>query len=229
MLSGGQRQRVALARAVAFDPEVLVLQDPTTAVDSVTEQNIADRLSRQRADKITLVFSEAPAWHAVAANHLSVADLLTRTDELSRGGRRMSETTTDVTPPAKPHSALRFPLATAGQVRREVARQLGTVPHARWWFLLAVVLLGVGSYATVLVPQLMGQIVDLVTGDRAAQPMWLIGSRADRPVRRRRGHERRRLLSGGAAVRARDRQPAPGHGRDSTGTSHAPGRGRRHR
>ena len=83
MLSGGQRQRVALARAVAFDPEVLVLQDPTTAVDSVTEQDIADRLSRHRADKITLVFSEAPAWHAVAANHLSVADLLARTDELS--------------------------------------------------------------------------------------------------------------------------------------------------
>ena len=83
MLSGGQRQRVSLARAVAFDPDVRVLQDPTTAVDSVTEQNIADRLSRQRADKITLVFSEAPAWHAVAAHHLSVADLLARTDELT--------------------------------------------------------------------------------------------------------------------------------------------------
>ena len=66
-------------------------------------------------------------------------------------------------------------MATAGQVRREVARQLGTVPRARWWFLLAVVLLGVGSYATVLVPQLMGQIVDLVTGNGAAKPMWQIG------------------------------------------------------
>jgi putative ABC transport system ATP-binding protein len=52
-------------------------------VDSVTEQDIADRLSRQRADKITLVFSEAPAWHAVAANHRSVADLLAVTDQLS--------------------------------------------------------------------------------------------------------------------------------------------------
>lgn len=83
MLSGGQRQRVALARAVAFDPELLVLQDPTTAVDSVTEQNIVDRLSRQRADKITLVFSDAPAWHAVAANHRSVTELLALTDQLS--------------------------------------------------------------------------------------------------------------------------------------------------
>ena len=40
-LSGGQRQRIALARAVAADAPVLVLHDPTTAVDAVTEQNIA--------------------------------------------------------------------------------------------------------------------------------------------------------------------------------------------
>ena len=40
-----------------------------------------------------LVFSEAPAWHAVATHHLSVADLLVLTDELS-GGPSMSETTT---------------------------------------------------------------------------------------------------------------------------------------
>ncbi|GAA3708781.1 ABC transporter ATP-binding protein [Microlunatus aurantiacus] len=83
MLSGGQRQRVALARSVAFDPEVLVLQDPTTAVDSVTEQSIAERLSRRRTGKVTLVLSEAPAWHAVADQHLSVADLLDLTDGLA--------------------------------------------------------------------------------------------------------------------------------------------------
>ena len=38
-LSGGQRQRIALARAVAADAPVLVLHDPTTAVDAVTEQS----------------------------------------------------------------------------------------------------------------------------------------------------------------------------------------------
>jgi ABC-type multidrug transport system fused ATPase/permease subunit len=43
-LSGGQRQRVALARALATNAPILVLHDPTTAVDSVTEQTIADRL-----------------------------------------------------------------------------------------------------------------------------------------------------------------------------------------
>lgn len=41
-LSGGQRQRVALARALAADAPVLVLHDPTTAVDAVTEARIAE-------------------------------------------------------------------------------------------------------------------------------------------------------------------------------------------
>lgn len=75
MLSGGQRQRVALARAIAADPEVLILQDPTTAVDSVTEQNIADQVKQYRGDKTTLVFSEAPAWKAVADTQADTADL----------------------------------------------------------------------------------------------------------------------------------------------------------
>ena len=75
MLSGGLRLRVALARAIAFDPELLVLQDPTTAVDSVTEQNIAERVTRHRAGRPTLVFSEAPAWNAFATHRLAVEDL----------------------------------------------------------------------------------------------------------------------------------------------------------
>ncbi|MEU6129226.1 ABC transporter ATP-binding protein [Saccharopolyspora sp. NPDC047091] len=47
-LSGGQRQRLALARALHTDPDVLVLVDPTTALDSVTEEAVADGLHALR-------------------------------------------------------------------------------------------------------------------------------------------------------------------------------------
>jgi ABC-type multidrug transport system fused ATPase/permease subunit len=60
-LSGGQRQRVALARALATGAPILVLHEPTTAVDSVTEQTIADRLRGLRADRSTLVLASSPA------------------------------------------------------------------------------------------------------------------------------------------------------------------------
>ena len=75
MLSGGQRQRVALARAIAADAEILILQDPTTAVDSVTEHNIAEQVTAFRGDKTTLVFSDAPAWTAMATTQMDTLEL----------------------------------------------------------------------------------------------------------------------------------------------------------
>ncbi|MFC1438425.1 ABC transporter ATP-binding protein [Streptacidiphilus sp. N1-10] len=65
-LSGGQRQRVALARALAADREVLVLHDPTTAVDAVTEAAIADGLRTLRHGRTTVLITTSPALLAVA-------------------------------------------------------------------------------------------------------------------------------------------------------------------
>lgn len=64
-LSGGQRQRLALARAYARDAPVLVLHEPTTAVDAVTGAAVADRLRRVRADRSTLVITASPVLLAV--------------------------------------------------------------------------------------------------------------------------------------------------------------------
>ncbi|MEV7510113.1 ABC transporter ATP-binding protein [Streptomyces sp. NPDC090085] len=60
-LSGGQRQRLSLARALAADSDVLVLHDPTTAVDAVTEQLIARNVAALRRGRTTLVITSSPA------------------------------------------------------------------------------------------------------------------------------------------------------------------------
>lgn len=60
-LSGGQRQRVALARALAADRGVLVVHDPTTAVDAATEARIAAGIRRARADRTTVLVTSSPA------------------------------------------------------------------------------------------------------------------------------------------------------------------------
>ncbi|MFD8458856.1 ABC transporter transmembrane domain-containing protein [Streptomyces antimycoticus] len=59
-LSGGQRQRLALARSLVTDPEVLVLDEPTSAVDSHTEARIADGVRRLRAGRTTIVLTSSP-------------------------------------------------------------------------------------------------------------------------------------------------------------------------
>ena len=59
-LSGGQRQRLVLARALATDVGVLVLVEPTSAVDAHTEAVIAQRLPRARSGRTTVVMTASP-------------------------------------------------------------------------------------------------------------------------------------------------------------------------
>ena len=74
-LSGGQRQRVVLARALAADTDVLVLHDPTTAVDATTEHVIAERFARLRRNRsTTVVVTTSPALLAVCDEVVVIAD-----------------------------------------------------------------------------------------------------------------------------------------------------------
>ncbi|MFD0653896.1 ABC transporter ATP-binding protein [Streptomyces malaysiensis subsp. malaysiensis] len=58
--SGGQQQRLRLVRALMADPEVLILIEPTSAVDAHTEARIAHGVGELRAGRTTLVFTTSP-------------------------------------------------------------------------------------------------------------------------------------------------------------------------
>ncbi|MDR7322827.1 MULTISPECIES: ABC transporter ATP-binding protein [Catenuloplanes] len=58
--SGGQQQRLRLVRALRADPEILILVEPTSAVDAHTEARIAARLGPARAGRTTVVCTTSP-------------------------------------------------------------------------------------------------------------------------------------------------------------------------
>ncbi|MFD9119731.1 ABC transporter transmembrane domain-containing protein [Streptomyces bottropensis] len=73
-LSGGQRQRVALARALAADAPVLVVHEPATAVDAVTESRIAAGIRDVRGARTTLLVTNSPALLAVTDRAVLLRD-----------------------------------------------------------------------------------------------------------------------------------------------------------
>ncbi|XKK61640.1 ABC transporter ATP-binding protein/permease [Streptomyces sp. ARC32] len=90
-LSGGQRQRLSLARALAADTDVLVLRDPTTAVDAVTEQLIARVAVRRgrrspalRRGRTTLVITSSPALLDAADRVLVLDDGVVTAEDTHR-------------------------------------------------------------------------------------------------------------------------------------------------
>ena len=103
-LSGGQRQRVALARALLLDPEILVLVEPTSAVDAHTEARIAARLADARRGRTTLVVTASP----LVLDHVDEVQLVEDGRVVARGA----------------HAELLDGGDVAGTYRRVVGRQL---------------------------------------------------------------------------------------------------------
>ncbi|MCH7232288.1 ABC transporter ATP-binding protein/permease [Glycomyces sp. L485] len=72
--SGGERQRLLLARALLAAPEILLLDDPTSACDAQTEARIAERLVRHRRGRTTVIATNSPQLLAVCDRVQFVAD-----------------------------------------------------------------------------------------------------------------------------------------------------------
>ncbi len=72
-LSGGQRQRLGLARALITDPRILVLDDATSAIDTVTEAAIHDTLRSVTAARTTLLIAHRRSTLALA-DRIAVLD-----------------------------------------------------------------------------------------------------------------------------------------------------------
>lgn len=107
-LSGGQRQRLAIARAVLLDPPILLMDDPTAAIDPETEHQILAALDRAVAGRTTFI----------AAHRLSILQRADRVVVLDEG--RIVQTGR--------HEDL---VRVKGPYRRAAALQLAGLPPLR--------------------------------------------------------------------------------------------------
>jgi ABC-type glutathione transport system ATPase component len=98
-LSGGQRQRVAMARALITEPDLLILDEPVSALDSANRVHVLELLSELRASGISLLF--------ISHDLGSVAGLTDRVVVLYRGSIVESGMTTEiVNRPRHPYTRL---------------------------------------------------------------------------------------------------------------------------
>jgi lipooligosaccharide transport system ATP-binding protein len=82
MLSGGMRRRLTIARSLINDPEILLLDEPTTGLDPQARHVLWDRLYRLKADGVTLI---------ITTHYMDEAEQLCDRLAVMDGGRIVAE------------------------------------------------------------------------------------------------------------------------------------------
>ena len=90
-LSGGQKQRVAIARALLTNPEILILDDALSAVDTKTERFILEKLIETRKGKTTIIIAHRissiqHADHIIALGDGKITESGTHDELVALGG-----------------------------------------------------------------------------------------------------------------------------------------------
>ena len=90
-LSGGQKQRVAIARALLTNPEVLILDDALSAVDTKTERHIIENLVEDRKEKTNIIISHRissiqHADHIIVLSDAKIIESGTHQELIAKGG-----------------------------------------------------------------------------------------------------------------------------------------------
>jgi ATP-binding cassette subfamily C protein LapB len=65
-LSGGQRQSIAIARALAANPSIVVMDEPTSAMDAQTETALIQRLTEELSGRTVVLITHRPPLLALA-------------------------------------------------------------------------------------------------------------------------------------------------------------------
>jgi ABC-type multidrug transport system fused ATPase/permease subunit len=74
-ISGGQRQRIGVARALYNSPNLLVFDEPTTALDNETEKIVIEALNIYNKQATTVIISHQGAFAGIANQKLTLTDL----------------------------------------------------------------------------------------------------------------------------------------------------------
>ena len=90
-LSGGQKQRIAIARALILNPEILILDDSVSAVDTDTEEKILRHLKENRKGKTNIIIAHriSTLQHSdqiLVLDHGEIAEAGTHDQLLEQGG-----------------------------------------------------------------------------------------------------------------------------------------------